>query len=450
MIVVIGAGITGLAAAYELTQRGVPFVVLESSHRAGGLILTEQIGGFTIDAGPDSMLVQKPAAIQLCNELGLGGRMISTNSPRTAFVLKDGDLFPLPSPSILGIPTTWSGLAGFDLLSPAARARLALEPAVQRADPSDDESVASFFRRRFGEATVDLIAQPLVGGIHAGDVESLSIRSLFPRLVEAEARHGSVIDAFRESRANASEGLFRSLAGGMGELVTTIERRLPAGTIRFGTAATVIERTGNRWQVTAGGQTLTAAAVVLTTPSHVTADALAPIDAEAAQLVRETRHVSTVSVVLGWPRASVSHPLAGSGFVVARAHCDLRITACTWVSSKWAGRAPEGSILLRAFLGGVHDGGAATIDDEGLTEIAIRDLSSVLGISGPPTLARVYRWPNSSAQYNVGHLKRIAALEARLAANSGLLLAGSGFKSIGIPDCVADGRAAAAQAVRFE
>ena len=154
--------------------------------------------------------------------------------------------------------------------------------------------------------------------------------------------------------------------------------------------------------------------------------------------------------VLGWPRASVSHPLAGSGFVVARAHCDLRITACTWVSSKWAGRAPEGSILLRAFLGGVHDAGAATIDDEGLTEIAIRDLSSVLGISGPPTLARVYRWPNSSAQYNVGHLKRIAALEARLAANSGLLLAGSGFKSIGIPDCVADGRAAAAQAVRFE
>ena len=197
MIVIIGAGITGLAAAYELTQRGAPFVVLESSHRAGGLILTEQIDGFTIDAGPDSMLVQKPAAIQLCNELGLGGRMISTNSPRTAFVLKDGHLFPLPSPSILGIPTTWSGLAGFDLLSPAGRARLALEPAVQRADPGDDESVASFFRRRFGDETVDLIAQPLVGGIHAGDVESLSIRSLFPRLAEAEARHGSVIDAFR-------------------------------------------------------------------------------------------------------------------------------------------------------------------------------------------------------------------------------------------------------------
>jgi oxygen-dependent protoporphyrinogen oxidase len=449
MIVVIGAGITGLAAAYELTQRGVPFVVLEASPRAGGLILTEHVDGFTIDGGPDSVLVQKPGAIQLCNELGLGSRMIATRAPRTAFVLKDGHLFPLPSPSVLGIPTTWTGLAGFDLLPPAARARLALEPTMRRAETDNDESVASFFRRRFGEATVDLIAQPLVGGIHSGDVESLSMRSLFPRLVDAEARHGSVLNAFRQSRTNASEGLFRSLPAGMGELVTAIERRMPARSIRLRTPATAIAGAEGRWRVSAGEETFAASAVILTTPSYVTAELLAPLDTQAAQLCRETRYVSTASVVLAWPRVSVSHPLAGSGFVVARSHSELRITACTWVSSKWTGRAPEGSTLFRAFLGGVHDTAAATLQDEALTGIAVSDLSAVLGISDAPTLARIYRWPNASAQYNVGHLTRVAALEARLSAYPGLLLAGSGFKSIGIPDCVTDGRAAAARAVRF-
>ena len=450
MIVVIGAGITGLAAAYELTQRGVPFVVVEASPRAGGLILTEHVDGFTIEGGPDSVLVQKPGAIQLCNELGLGARMIATRTPRTAFVLKDGHLFPLPSPSVLGIPTTWTGVAAFDLLPPAARARLALEPTMPPAETDDDESVASFFRRRFGESTVDLIAQPLVGGIHSGDVESLSMRSLFPRLVEAEARHGSVINAFRQSRTDASEGLFRSLPGGMGELVTAIERRMPARNIRLRTAARAIARTEGGWRVTAGEETIAASAVILTTPSYVTAELIAPFDQDAAQLCRETRYASTASVVLAWPRASVSHPLEGSGFVVARPHRDVRITACTWVSSKWTGRAPEGSALFRAFLGGVHDTEAATLKKEALVGIAVRDLSAVLGISEAPTLAWIYRWPNSSAQYNVGHLKRVAALEARLSAHPGLLLAGSGFKSIGIPDCVTDGRAAAAQAVRFE
>jgi oxygen-dependent protoporphyrinogen oxidase len=446
MTVVIGAGITGLAAAYELAQRGVPFTLLESSKRAGGLILTERVDGFTLDAGPDSMLVQKPAAVELCNELGLGPRLISTNPPRTAFVLKGRKLFPLPSPSILGIPTTWSGLLRYDLLTPGARARLALEPLVSRPTRADDESVASFFRRRFGAETVESIAQPLVGGIHAGAVESLSMRALFPKLVETEARQGSIIRAFRRTRANASEGLFRSLAAGMGELPAAIERRLPPGSIRFETPVTALHALPNGWRVSAAGGTLEASTVILTTPAYVSAQLLEPIDAEAAQLCRQTPYVSTASVLLAWPRSSVTHPLEGSGFVVARKHSDVRITACTWVTSKWEGRAPAGSTLLRAFLGGSHDPDVATLSDAALTEIAVRDLSSVLGIAGPPTFVRAYRWLDASAQYHVDHLTRIAALDRRLAAHRGLRLAGSGYRSIGIPDCIADGRAVAALA----
>jgi oxygen-dependent protoporphyrinogen oxidase len=448
MIIVVGAGITGLAAAFELAKRGVEFTVLEASSRAGGLIFTDRAEGFTIDAGADSMLVQKPAAIQLCEELGLGPRLIASNPPRTAFVLSAGTLYPLPSPSVLGIPTTWSGIARYDLLPPAARARLALEPMIPPRPATDDESVASFFRRRFGPATVGLIAGPLLGGIHAGDVESLSVRSLFPRLVEAEARRGSVIRAFRRTRANLSEGLFRSLSSGMGELVQTIDRRLPPGSIQLGTPASAIHRENGGWRVRSGPRSFDGAAVILATPAHVTAKLLAPIDARVAELCADMRYESTVSVVLAWPRASVPHPLEGSGFVVARAHSALRITACTWVSSKWKSRAPAGTVLLRAFLGGTHDPEAASLADEDLLRIAIGDLSSVLGMSGPPTLARVYRWIDAGAQHDVGHLTRVAGIEERLSALPGLHLAGSGFRAIGIPDCVADGRAAAAGAAR--
>ena len=191
-IVIIGGGMTGLAAAYELTTRHVPFVLLESSDRLGGLVRTEHLEGYTIDAGADAMLAQKPAAIDLCRELGLESRLIPTTLPRTAYVFANDRLHPLPSPSLFGIPGSWLGLAHFDLLPPSARLRLALGivPTSRTGMPSDrpDESVASYFRRRFGPESVDLIAQPLIGGIHAGDVKRLSIKSTAPRLLADDLR----------------------------------------------------------------------------------------------------------------------------------------------------------------------------------------------------------------------------------------------------------------------
>jgi protoporphyrinogen/coproporphyrinogen III oxidase len=481
LVLIIGGGITGLAAAWELARIGVPFRLLEASERAGGLILTEHVDGFTLEAGADSMLIQKPAALQLCDELGLGPQLISPTSS-TAYVFADGRLHALPSPSVFGIPTTWSGLTTYDLLPWPARLRLgsglvfqhfasswshrqakldasdasggrqSTRPDPKRGGRADDgdESVASFYRRRFGAATVDLIAAPLLGGIHAGDVERLSMKAVAPRLVDAEGRHGSMLRAFRRSRpASGGEGLFKSLASGMGELVSAIQRRLPAESIRFGVDAKAISATQSGFQVQTGTDTLEADSVIVAIPAHRAAPLLAPVDPALADLCAEVPYVSTVSVALAWPRASVAHPLNGSGFVVARQHSTLRVTACTWASSKWRGRAPAHTILLRVFLGGASDPDAASLSDDELIEIAVRDISSVLGITDAPRLARVHRWMRAGAQHHVGHAARIARIEDRLAALDGLFVAGSGFRAIGIPDCVTDGRATAVEAARF-
>jgi protoporphyrinogen/coproporphyrinogen III oxidase len=209
---------------------------------------------------------------------------------------------------------------------------------------------------------------------------------------------------------------------------------------------TAISRDGDAWRVSAGGVTAPAGAVLIAAPAHVAGGLLAPLDDRAGALCAHVPYVSTASVALAWPRHVVRHPLAGSGFVVARRHNALRITACTWVSSKWSGRAPAGSVLLRAFLGGSHDPGVVDLPDAALVDTAVRELSQVLGITGPPTVARVYRWRDAGAQHHVGHIDRVREIESRLSGHHGLFVAGSGFRSVGIPDCVADGRAAAIRA----
>ena len=240
-VAVVGGGITGLAAAYELHRRDVPFVLLEGTPRLGGMIRTEAVDGFTIDAGPDSMLVHKPAALALCREVGLGPRLIPTLEPRAAYVLRHGRLRRLARGSVLGIPTRPGPLALDGPLSWAGRLRMALDLALPPRDSGDDESVAAFFRRRFGRQAVDFLAEPLLAGIHAGDVERLSVRALFPTLVEAERTAGSVIRGLRRqsagrARRGGSDGPFRSLPGGLGELVTAVARHLPPASVRCGSA----------------------------------------------------------------------------------------------------------------------------------------------------------------------------------------------------------------------
>ena len=448
MIVIAGAGITGLAAAYELTRRGVPFRLLEASGRTGGLLVTERVGGFTIDGGADSMLAQKPAALELCTELGLGPRLMETSPPRTAYVLKGRRLHALPSGSILGLPATLTALATYDLLSPAARLRLALEPLIPRRALAD-ESVASFFRRRFGRAVADLVAAPLLGGIHAGDIETLSIASLFPRLAAAERAPGKVLHTLKRTRQSSGGGAFKAPRDGMGELVAALEGVLPPGALQRDTPVTALGRRGRGWQVSTRDTTIDADAVILAVPAYVAARLLDPLDPAAAAICATVPYVSTVTVAAAFRRADVRHPLAGSGFVTARGTRHGRLTACTWVSSKWAHRAPPDHVLLRMFLGGAHDPGAVDLPDDDLVGQAMREVAPVLSVTAAPLLTRVYRWPRAGAQHVVGHAARIASLQDRLRAQPGLLVAGSGFRGVGVPDCVADGRDAASRAADY-
>ena len=451
-VAVVGGGISGLAAAYELQLRQVRHVVLERGPRAGGVIRTEQVDGFTLDGGPDSLLVQKPAAVELCRELGLGERLVPTLPPRTAFVLRAGRLHPLPAHSVLGIPTRIRALAAARLLSAAGRVRMAADLVLPSGAPAapGDESIAAFFARRFGREAVDYIAEPLLAGIHAGRVERLSMRALFPRLVEAERTHGSVIRALAARRrgAPAGGGPFRSLQGGVGELVDALARRLAPEALRTGTGVREIRGRAPYRLLLDGGGSVTADRVVLAAPAPAAAALLRPLDAELAERCGAIPHTSSATVALGYPRDAIRHDLRGTGFVVPRVERGVSLLAGTWVSSKWPGRAPPGQALLRGFVGGARDGAALDRSDAELVAAVHRDFARLLDISGEPSLARVYRWPGLNPQYEVGHLERLAAIDARLERLPGVQLTGAGFRGVGIPDCIAAGRAAGAAASR--
>jgi oxygen-dependent protoporphyrinogen oxidase len=447
-VAVVGAGISGLAAAYELSLRGVSFVVLERGDRAGGVILSEQIDGFTIDGGPDSLLLQKPEAIRLCEELGIGDRLVPTKLPRLAYIQRGGRLHRLPTGSVLGIPTRIGSFVTSTLFSWRGKLRMGAEFFVPPRMTEGDESIGSFMTRRFGAEAKWYLAEPLLAGIHAGDVDRLSMHALFPRFVDEERRHGSLLKAFRaQSRTRvAVDGAFKSLPGGLTEMVDAIVSKLPPHSLRLGAGVTRIDG-GGPFRLDAGGAPVDARSVIITTPAYIAADLLKERDSELARRCAEIPYASAVTVALAFRREDVSHPLNGSGFVVPRVESS-RILAASWLSSKWPHRAPEGSVLMRAFLGGTRDPHALGRTDEVLVRQSLEALTPLLGIHGPPLFTRVYRWERANAQHEVGHLARVAAIDLALARHPGLLLTGSGFRGVGIPDCIADARATARQAVR--
>lgn len=449
-VAVIGAGVSGLAAAYELRQRNRSFLAFERSSRAGGVVQTEHAGAFVLDAGPDALLVQKPAALALCRELGISDRLMPTKLPRTAYVLRKGVLHPLPPASILGFPTQVRPLLASQLFSFGAKLRMAAEVAIPRKREPGDESIAQFVRRRFGSEAVDAIAEPLLAGIHAGDVDRLSMRALFPRLVEAEARSGSVIRAFRAHRGSESaDGAFRSFPNGIGELIDGLMNAVTPQCVRLDSRVTRIDRHQGGYVVHVdGAPQVIARSVILAVPAFVAADLLQPVDEVLARHCQAIPYLDSATVAFAFPRENISHNLAGTGFVVPRTE-GIRITAGAWITSKWPDRAPEGYALLRAFLGGARDPSVLEKSDAELTQMALGDLRNILGIRGEPTLTRVYRWKNASPQQNVGHGDLMARIDARLAGHPGLFVSAAGFRGVGIPDCIGDARATAALAARL-
>jgi protoporphyrinogen/coproporphyrinogen III oxidase len=451
--VIIGGGIAGLAAAYELSQSRVSFVVLERASRAGGVIISEAVDGFTVDGGPDALLIQKPAAIKLCEEVGLGDRLVVTKPPRLAYIQRGGRLHALPAASVLGIPTRIGPFARTRLFSWRGKLRMAAELTVRPRRDDADESIGAFIERRFGAEARTYLAEPLLAGIHAGDVDRLSVRALFPRLVEAEQKHGSLLRAFRRLPAAspqsssgpsrpAIEGAFKSLPGGLSEMIEALVGAIGGDNIRTGVEASTIAGRGPFIVRTLAGEEIGARAVIAATPAYVTSALTRDRDEELSRLSGEVRYASAGTVALAFRRDAIAHPLSGSGFVVPKVE-GSGILAASWLSSKWPHRAPDNRVLLRTFVGGARDPEALNRSDDDLVARSMAALTPLVGITGKPLFTRVYRFDRGNAQHEVGHLERMAAIERALARHPGLFLTGSGFRGVGIPDCVADGRATA-------
>jgi protoporphyrinogen/coproporphyrinogen III oxidase len=447
-VIVVGGGIAGLTAAHELAKAGVDFRLLESTEHWGGLIKSERIGGFLLDAGPDTLLAHRPEAIDLCRELGLGDRLVPARpSPCPTHVVHGGRLHTLPEGMSLGVPTRLAPLVATRLFSWPGKLRMAMEITKPARRDGADESIASFFRRRLGDEALELIGDPLLAGIHGGDAERLSLQATFPALQDMEARHGSLIRAMWAARHSGRSGSFFTLPEGLQELVRALLARLPKAHLHRGARVRSVSRDRDGMRVEcAGGDTIRAGAVVLAASLWETARLLVMEAPAAAGALSTLRFSSSATVFLGYRRADVAHALDGHGMVIPR-HEGLRTRACTFVSSKYPGRAPDGFVLLKGYLGGLRGTEAMGQSDADLAQVFEGEMRELLGVSGPRVLARVYRWPGASPQMEVGHAVLRRAVEDALAATPGLFVIGSGLRGSGLPNSIADGRRAAAAAV---
>ena len=452
-VLIVGGGIAGLSAAYGLaesaTSRDSPIqcTLVEAEPRLGGKILTEQVGGFVIEGGPDSFLSQKPWGVELCWRLGLADRVIGTNRDRRkTYVYSKGRLEELPEGLALGVPTKLGPFLKSGLLSWRGKLRLGAELLIPRRSAREDESLGAFFRRRLGEEALERIIEPLMTGIYAGDADSLSIQATFPRFPEMERQAGSIIRALLGSwRRHQGEGPggspFVTLQGGLSEMVKALTARLGRLRVLAGYRVRAVRVSGvpRGYEVEIeGAAPLAVDALVLATPAYDAATLLEPFDGALGALLRGIPYASTATISLGFPREDFSHRLDGYGFVVPRIE-GRALLAVTWTSSKWSHRAPDDAVLLRAYVGGAGRDTVLERDDGGLVSLVRAELRDMMGVTEAPVLVKVYRWPRAMPQYLVGHLERLAAIDERLARWPGLFLTGAGYRGVGIPDCIGDG-----------
>lgn len=444
-IVIVGAGMAGLAAAWECHRRGLRPLVLESAPRVGGVVTTRHEEGLVLDGGPDAFLYTKPGARVLCDELSLGSELVETLPPRGAFILAGDAFHALPEGGALGVPVRARSFASSRLLSWRGKLRVASEPfrPRRRARDGEDESAGAFFRRRFGDELAERLAQPLLGGIHAGRLDALSAQAVIPTLVAIEQRGASVwLTLRRQASGGYPGGVFRSFARGMARLPQALEAALPAGCLQTGAAVTRLRRAAGGFALELReGAPVEADIVLLTVPAWQAMPLLGDVAAEAAELCGTVPYVSTATALLAYPAAAFPTPGRGSGYVIAQRDTDDPVMAVTWVTGKWPGRAPAGTVLVRVFFGGAGHEDVLALDDAALVAAGHAHLARWWGAGGPPPFARVFRWMRASPQHTVGHPQRVRTIGERLDLAGTLGVAGSGFRAIGIPDVVADARA---------
>jgi protoporphyrinogen/coproporphyrinogen III oxidase len=451
-IVIVGGGISGLAAAHrfiELRGNSADITLLEASSRLGGIIQTEHRDGFLLERGPDSFISEKPEGVALAKRLE--SRLIQTNEQfRRSFIVRNGRLRPVPEGFQLLAPSRVMPFLTTDIFSVAGKIRMAADLLLPRHKGNDDESLASFVRRRLGKEALERMAQPMVGGIYTADPETLSLRATLPRFLDMERTHRSLILAMmRQGQTRGTSGarysLFLSFDGGMEVFISALASTI--SNVRLNTRIKELALESGTWQIKCeSGSIIEADAVCLAVPAYIAGQLLANVNERLAAQLNAIKYASTATINLAYPRSAIRHPLNGFGFVVPFVE-KRSLIACTFSNLKFNGRAPEAHVLLRAFAGGALQPDVfASPDMETRIEADLREL---LGITGEPLFKETARWERSMPQYEVGHLDRVQAIENEVKNLPGLVLAGNSYRGAGIPDCIRSGEAAAESLVNF-
>ncbi len=468
-VAIVGGGIAGLSAAFNLYEQaagaGVPLTctLIEASRDWGGKIVTHRVGDLTIEAGPDSFLSQKPWGLELCNKLGLSGRLINTNEhQKKTFVFSRGRLRELPEGLVVIVPTKLGPFLKSGLVSWPGIARMGLDLVLPAKHVDGDESLASFFSRRLGREAFERVVEPLMAGIYAGDATQISLRATFPRFLDLERQHGSLIRGMLASRpAGSSSGrtMFVTLQDGLVELVQALLARLTTAGAKLVTQQSVVAMRvrqtstshpiGWTYDLTLdNGSVISADAVVLATPAFVSADLVRPLSPLASELLGAILYASTATVSLAYKAGTLGGQVNGFGFVVPRAE-GRDLLAATWTSLKWPHRAPASQTLVRCYLGGIGRERILQEDDAALIRRVQDELRDMAGVTGKPAYAEVNRWDHGMPQYTLGHLDRLESIQRSLDRYPGLVLAGAAYRGIGIPDCIRDGTDAANGLIRL-
>jgi oxygen-dependent protoporphyrinogen oxidase len=453
-IAVIGGGSAGLSAAFHLEQHRrkgaeLEYTLFEAGPRLGGVIRTELVDGFVIEAGPDSFLSEKPWAAQLCRYLGMADDLVPSNDyQRKTYILARGRLVEIPDGLMFMVPTRLWPMATTPLFSWGAKLHAARELIMRPRQMDGDESVAHFVERHFGREMVDRMADPLLAGVYGGSADKLSVRAVLPRFVTMEQKTGSLARAMIAARkkmpANSSGALFTTLRRGMQSMTDAAAAQLRSEWIRLNAPVWSVRRAGDRWSVVTDAGDQHFDAVILAVPANKSAELLAAVDAPLADDLRGVSYNSSLTIALAFDQAAVKSrvPLDGFGFLVPKLE-KKKMLACTLVHNKFNGRAPAGKLLFRCFIGGEAAGENMQVADADLVATIRAELKEILGLEGEPLFTRVFRWQQAMAQYEVGHMERIARVENRLQGLPGLALAGNAYHGIGVPDCIREGSEAA-------
>ncbi|HYL36874.1 MAG TPA: protoporphyrinogen oxidase [Bryobacteraceae bacterium] len=436
-VLIVGGGISGLSAAYYLSKGGIRARLLEKSPQPGGVIRTSIQHGCLLEGGPDSFIAAKPWAMDLIRELGMADQVIGSNDHlRVTYIVKKGRLVPLPDGLMMMVPTKILPLVGSSLLSWGTKIRMGLEFLRRPAGPQPDRSVYDFLLDHYGRESIDYLAEPLLAGVYGGDPREMSVNSVLARFVEIEAKYGSLTrGVLAAPRPKGSGSLFRTLKGGLQQLVDALQ---PSAEIQQA-GADAIERNGSGFRVRVAGDWMEAEHVIVATPAVEATRLLRPTNPELSDLLSTIPYTSSITLSLGYRKDTFDHPLNGFGFLVPKLERKY-MAACTWVGNKFSYRVPEDMVVLRCFLGG----NALSLGDDALVEAARGELESIMGLRTAPVFSSIARWPNSMAQYSVGHEQRMARIDCILATIPGLHLAGNAYRGIGVPDCIRMGKEAAA------